>query len=184
MAKASRSLSGVRSDAITLAEDTAELITRIEAVEAHYMAKARAVGRGIEQRRAKSTKTSKETSSLAHQHYGDIKHLIVSMKEAQVYWSQFTEATKHGAKRTELLEKLVKTAPDKNVFTGRAGKIFVMSFLKAWEEVEKLAEAGSEHLFQMDFECSRCGHTFKSLPYVHVKDLVCSSCHFIVLSYY
>ena len=115
-----------------------------------------------------------------HEERGEIRRLIAFVKEAQVYWNEFADATKHGTKRAELVEQLTKKAQEKRFFgffARRAGKRQAMSFLEAWEDVQRMAEGGSEHLFQMDFECSYCGCTFQSMPYAHSGNLVCGSCH-------
>ncbi len=113
-------------------------------------------------------------ASRYHEERGEIRHLIVFVNNAQNHWREFAEATK-------LVEKLTNQAQKKcylGFFTRGAGKHHAMSFLEAWEEVQKLAEGGSEYIFQMDFECSHCGSHFRSLPYARNMDLVCSSCHF------
>lgn len=116
-----------------------------------------------------------------HEERGEIRRLIAFVKEAQAYWNEFADATKHGTKRAELVEKLNRKAQEKRFFgffARRAGKRQAMSFLEAWEDVQRMVKGGSEHLFQMDFECSYCGCTFQSMPYSHRGNLVCSSCHY------
>ena len=121
-----------------------------------------------------------QEASYYHEERGEMKNLIVFVKEAQVYWNEFADAMKHGASRAELLENLTKKAQEKRFFgffARRAGKRQAMSFLEAWEDIQSKVKSGSEHLFQVDFECSRCGCSFRSLPYARNMNLVCSSCH-------
>ncbi len=49
-------------------------------------------------------------ASRYHEERGEIRDLTVFIKEAQMYWKQFAEATKHGTTRAELVEKLAKQA--------------------------------------------------------------------------
>lgn len=115
-----------------------------------------------------------------HEERGEIRTLIAFVKEALVYWNEFADATNYANTRAELIEQLTKKAQEKRFFgffNRRAAKRQAMSFLEAWEDVQKIAKDGSQHLFEMDFECSSCGCTFQSMPYTQNGDLVCSYCH-------
>ena len=115
-----------------------------------------------------------------HEERGEMKGLIAFVQEAQTYWEDFAAATQHGAIRAGLVENLARKAQKRrffSFFTRRTGRREAMSFLEAWEEVQSIAKSGSEHLFQIDFECSQCERKFRHLPYAHDMQLVCSSCN-------
>ena len=126
-------------------------------------------------------KEQQQKATCYHEEQGEMRKLIVFVKEAQVYWNEFADATKHGAGRADLIQKLTKRAQEKRWFgflARQSGKRQAMNFLEAWEEVKTKLQSGSEHLFEIDFECSYCSCTFRSLPYVHNSKLICSSCHY------
>lgn len=116
-----------------------------------------------------------------HEERGEMKRLIVFVKEAQTYWNNFAAAAQHGVRRAELVENLTKNAQKKRFFSffrkQSGGKRQAMSLLEAWEEVQSIGRSGSEHLFQIDFECSHCGGTFRHLPYAYNMKVICSSCN-------
>ena len=123
----------------------------------------------------------KQEASRYHDERGEMKRLIAFVKEAQVYWNDFAAATQHSARRAEMVESLTKNAQEKRFFSfftrNSGGKRQAMSLLEAWEEVQSMVKSGSEYHFQIDFECSRCGGTFRHLPYAHNMNLVCNSCN-------
>lgn len=116
-----------------------------------------------------------------HEERGEMKRLIAFLKEAQAYWEDFAAATQHGARRAELVETVAKKVQKKSFFSffrkQPGGKRQAMSLLEAWEEVQSIAKSGSGYIFQIDFECSRCGCTFRHLPYSHNMKLICNSCN-------
>lgn len=130
---------------------------------------------------AQQIEEQQQKAKRYHAERGEMKELIAFVKEAQSYWDEFANATKHGAGRAELIQKLTKKAQEKRwfgFFARRTGKRQAMNFLEAWEDVKTKLESGSEHLFEIDFECSYCSRTFRSLPYVHNSKLICSACHY------
>lgn len=124
-----------------------------------------------------------QEASRYHDERGDIKRMIAFVKEAQVYWSKFADATKHGTNRTELVQKLTKEVQEKRFFqffARRQDNRHVVSFLEAWEDIQEMVKGGSEHLFQMEFQCSHCSQLISChcLPHAYNRRLVCRSCYY------
>lgn len=79
-----------------------------------------------------------------HDEVGTIRELIVFLKKASVFWSEFEIAVNSGTERTDLLQTLMDTATAQNqsylchFFRSPGLRTSVSSFIEAWNEVESI----------------------------------------------
>ena len=92
-----------------------------------------------------------------HDEVGTIRELIVFLKKASVFWSEFEIAVNSGTGRTDLLQTLMDRATAKDqsylrrFFRSLGLQTSVSSFIEAWNEVENIVRDGN-------------------LPYLHFTD--------------
>ena len=109
---------------------------------------------------------------------GKIKHTIVFLQSALSYGSQYSLATEHCIGRTASTGKLMKKVEARGytLFDSKGTKLVLNSFEEAWKVFEDMTENGSHYNFQMEFQCSRCGHDCTQLPHVSQGSLICTEC--------
>ena len=115
-----------------------------------------------------------------HEEADEVKQVLAFMMEATYFWQLFTDAARHGASRTDLLQKVMNKAKlieGLDISKCKGIQTTVMSFAKAWACIKNMImEGGSRYVFQIEFECSRCNRSNKALPHVQGSAFVCNSC--------
>ena len=116
-----------------------------------------------------------------HKEVGKYKEAIVFLQDAVHFWLLFKQLSDHGVNRTSLLQKIVDKAESKtdlSLLQRDASKRVATTFLDIWEELEtKTKDEGSQHMFQMEFRCSKCNGNYTDLPYVRQTEVICKHCY-------
>ena len=116
-----------------------------------------------------------------HEEAGKYREAIVFLQDTVHFWLLFKQLSEHGVNRASLLQKIVDKAESKTDLTllqRDASKRVAATFLDTWEELETKAEdEGSQHMFQIEFKCSKCNGNYTDLPYVRQTEVVCKHCY-------
>lgn len=115
----------------------------------------------ISQLHSKKSGYMAQRSNL-HEEKGKMKEVIAFLVDAKVYGNQFSTVTRGGINRTALIGRLVSRVETRgySLFDSSGVKRALAMFEEAWAVFEKMNKSGSNHVFEMDFQCTRAtGHT-------------------------
>lgn len=116
-----------------------------------------------------------------HEEAGKYREAIVFLQDTVHFWLLFKQLSDHGVNRASLLQKIVDKAESKtdlSLLQRDASKRVATTFLDTWEELEtKTKDEGSQHMFQIEFKCSKCNGNYTDLPYVRQTEVVCKHCY-------
>lgn len=133
----------------------------------------------LSQINSEKSKYNQQRSQI-QQEKGRIKKVIAFLCDAQRFGQDFSDTTEQcidsADDMADFLRMAQQTKKEYQLFNSQGTELDLKSFEEAWDAFEEMHTKGTNYQFNMDFNCTHCGHSRHEFPHVNVNQLICSSC--------
>ena len=110
-----------------------------------------------------------------------LREAIVFLQKSVDFWSMFQHLCDTGVDQSSHLQNIISIAESNtniSVLHEDPTNKLAVTFLDAWEQIYTQAEEGStHHVFQIEFNCTKCNAKYSDLPQVQEGKVVCNNCY-------